>query len=55
MQDFRKFAVLYLEILRYEVRLFARERLIAFRCLPPEFVFNDAKTTFLLSKMVSLA
>ena len=52
MQDFRKFFVLFLDILRHEVRLFIRERLIAFQCLSPEFVFNDAKITFLLSKMV---
>ena len=43
MQNFIKFAVLFLEILRHEVDLFTRERLIAFRCLPPEFVFNDAQ------------
>ena len=54
MHDFRKFAVLFLEILRHEVRIFTWERLIAFRGLPPEFVFNDAKITFLLSKMVFL-
>ena len=29
-----------------------RERFIAFQCLRPEFVFNDAKITFLLSKMI---
>ena len=54
MQDFRKFAVLFLEILRHEIHLFLRERLIAFQSLPPEFVFDDAKITFLLSKMVFL-
>ena len=46
MQDFRKFAVLFLETLRHEVCLFTRERLIVFRCLLPEFVFNDAKNGF---------
>ena len=50
MQNFRKFAVLFSEILRHEVRLFTRERLIAFRCLPPEFVFNDAKIIFYYQK-----
>ena len=50
MQDFRKFAVIFLDILRHEFRLFTRERLIAFRCLPPEFVFNDAKITFYYQK-----
>ena len=50
MQDFRKFAALFLEILRHEVRLFTREQLIAFRCLPSEFVFNDAKITFCYQK-----
>ena len=54
MQDFRKFAVLFLEIIRHEVCLFTRERLIAFRCLLPEFVFIDAKITFLLLKMFFL-
>ena len=50
MQDFRKFPVLFVEILRHEVRLFTRERLIVFRCLPPKFVFNDAKITFYYQK-----
>ena len=37
MQDFRKFAVSFFEILHHEVRLFTREQLIAiaFRYLPP--------------------
>ena len=48
MRNFRKFAVLFLEIWRHKIRLFTREQFIAFRCLPPEFVFNDAKITFLL-------
>ena len=50
MQDFKEFAVLFLEILHHEVRLFRRERLIAFRFLPPEFVFNDAKITLFYQK-----
>ena len=50
MQDFRKFSVLFLETLRHEVRLHKRERLIAFRCLPQEFIFNDAKVTFFIVK-----
>ena len=54
MRNFRKFAVLFLEIWRHKIRLFTRERFIAFRCLPPELVFNDAKITFLLSKMIFL-
>ena len=54
MRNFRKFAVLFLEIWSHKIRLFTRERFIAFRCLPPEFVFNDAKITFLLSKMIFL-
>ena len=50
MQNFRKLAVQLLEILRHKVCLFTRERFIAFRCLPPEFVFNDAKITFFIIK-----
>ena len=46
MQNFRKFAVLLLEILGHEVRLVTRERLIAFQCLHLEFIFNDAKSLF---------
>ena len=48
-RNFRKFAVLFLEIRRHKIRLFTRKQFIAFLCLPPEFLFNDAKTTFLLS------
>ena len=54
MRNFRKFAVLFLEVWRHKIRLFTRERFIAFRCLPSEFVFIDAKITFLLSKMIFL-
>ena len=50
MQHFRKFPVLLLEMLRHEVRLFKSERFDIVRCLLPEFIFNDAKVTFLLSK-----
>ena len=32
------------------VRLFMKERFIAFQCLPPEFVLNDAKITFFIIK-----
>ena len=52
LQNFRKFTDLLLEIWRHKLRVFTRERFIAFRCLPPGFVFNDAKITFLLSKMI---
>ena len=54
MRNFRKFAVLFLEIWRHKIRLFTREWFIAFGSLPPEFVFNDAKITFLLLKMIFL-
>ena len=54
MRNFRKFAILFLEIWHHKIRLFTMEWFIAFRCLPPEFVFNDAKITFLLSKMIFL-
>ena len=50
MQDLRKFAVIFLEILRHEFRIFPKKRLMTFRCLPPEFVFNDAKITFFIIK-----
>ena len=41
MQDFRKFAVLFFEILHHEVRLFTREQFIAiaFRYLPPGILY----------------
>ena len=54
MQDVKKFVVLFLEILPHEVRLFTRERLIVFRCLPPKFVFNDVKILFIIKNGFSV-
>ena len=50
MQNFKKFSVLFSEIWRHKIRLSTREQFVAFWCLSPEFAFNDAKITFLLSK-----
>ena len=47
MQDVRKFAFQFLEILHHEVRLFTRERLNAFRCLnPPNSYLMMPKSLF---------
>ena len=37
MQNFRKITALFLEIWLHKVRLFMKERFIAFQCLPPKF------------------
>ena len=54
MQDVRKFAALFLEILCHEVHLFTRKRLIALRCLPPEFVLMMPKSLFIIRNDLKL-
>ena len=50
MRNFRKFAVLFLEIWRHKICLFTRERFIAFRCLPPELYLMMPKSLFYYQK-----